>query len=194
MSSHHFVREFQEPAVYFHSFRREDMDQIGALLEWAPYVIAHESCLGVLQEAYVKVDTIISLLPEPSQATTFTDQSSKHVHLEEGGSLEGLLQGLLPQESVGLHIVDTIELLPAVFAGAWPAGFTLLYHATHRWMKVKASGYSKWWPMGTRLKVSLMDPEHSKIYQEQEILTTKDGQWEWHYAQGRVAYLGEPYF
>lgn len=193
MSSHHFVREFQEPAVYFHSFGKEHMDQIGPLLEWAPYVMAHERCLRPLEEAYVKVDAILLLEGSASVDPYFAKESVKYIQLGKEEELEGLLLRLLPEESVGLHLVDTMEYLHPSFLKQWPAGFALLYHATHRFMKVKASGYSKWWPQSSLLKVLLMEPGTNSIQEEHEIITQKDGIWEWPYHAERLSCIGEPY-
>lgn len=193
MSSHHFVREFQEPAVYFHSFGNAHMDQIGPLLEWAPYVMAHERCLRPLEEAYVKVDAILLLEGSASVHPYFAKESVNTHQIGKEEELEGLLLRLLPEESVGLHLVDTMEYLHPSLLKQWPAGFALLYHATHRFMKVKASGYSKWWPQGSLLKVLLMEPDTNSIQEEHEIITQKDGIWEWPYHAERLSCIGEPY-
>lgn len=193
MSSHHFVREFQEPAVYFHSLSREDMDQIGALLEWAPYVIAHERCLRLLEEAHVKVDALIHLEASASTHPDFTDENIKFLHLADEEEVQKLLFKLLPKESVGIHVVDTMANFHPSVLRSWPAGFALLYHPGHRFMQVKASGYSKWWPQGTLLKLLLLEPETGKIHEEREITTKSDGMWECPYEADKVTLIGEPY-
>ncbi|RZK41505.1 MAG: thiamine pyrophosphokinase, partial [Pedobacter sp.] len=39
MSSHHIVREKQEPALYIHQLGNFDEEKLGQLLEWSPTVL-----------------------------------------------------------------------------------------------------------------------------------------------------------
>ena len=59
MSSHHFVKEKQEPAIYIHSEESLDMNLLGQLLEWCPFVIADEHSLYVLNHEPIKIDLVI---------------------------------------------------------------------------------------------------------------------------------------
>lgn len=59
MSSHHFVKEKQEPAIYIHSEESLDMDLLGQLLEWSPFVIADEHALFLLNHEPIKIDLVV---------------------------------------------------------------------------------------------------------------------------------------
>lgn len=59
MSSHHFVREKQEPAIYIHSEESLDLELLGQLLEWCPYVIVDEHALFVINHEPIKIDLVI---------------------------------------------------------------------------------------------------------------------------------------
>ncbi len=59
MSSHHFVKEKQEPAIYIHSEDSLDTILLGQLLEWCPFVIADEHALFVLNHEPIKIDLVI---------------------------------------------------------------------------------------------------------------------------------------
>jgi len=59
MSSHHFVKEKQEPAIYIHSEDSLDMNLLGQLLEWCPFVIADEHALYLLNHEPIKIDLVI---------------------------------------------------------------------------------------------------------------------------------------
>jgi thiamine pyrophosphokinase len=192
MSSHHFVREFQEPAVFFHSFRSEDMEKIGPLLEWAPYIIAEEQCMVLLQEYSVKVDALITF-SEATAGDYPMDPRIRTLHLEDKHHLKETLSGLLPSESVGLHIIDTRETLSPTFVRDWPAGFALLYHAHVRWMRIKSSGYRKWWPKGTKIQL-LSELETSPREVTEEYVVPEDGFWERAFDANSIQYLAEPYF
>lgn len=59
MSSHHIIRENQEPALIIDDFDVISEDLLGQLLEWSPTVITHD--LGLLQSMNlgIKVDYVI---------------------------------------------------------------------------------------------------------------------------------------
>jgi len=59
MSSHHFVKEKQEPALLIlsdSSFEKNILDQ---LLEWSPIVIVEDKCLIQLNHEPIKIDYVL---------------------------------------------------------------------------------------------------------------------------------------
>jgi thiamine pyrophosphokinase len=59
MSSHHFVKEFQEPALFIQSAQKSDFDKIAGLLEWAPFIVVHENALGEVLDWGIKIDAVL---------------------------------------------------------------------------------------------------------------------------------------
>ena len=59
MSSHHIVRDEQEPALIVFDFSPDQREDIGQLLEWSPVVIATEYSLNDLITFGVKIDMAI---------------------------------------------------------------------------------------------------------------------------------------
>lgn len=59
MSSHHFVKEFQEPALLILSLKENDIEKLESLLEWAPYVIVHENVFADILEKEIKIDAVL---------------------------------------------------------------------------------------------------------------------------------------
>lgn len=59
MSSHHFVREKQEPALYIHSNDTLNIELLGELLEWSPYVIVDEHALYLVNHEPIKIDLVV---------------------------------------------------------------------------------------------------------------------------------------
>ncbi|MDF2156423.1 thiamine pyrophosphokinase [Algoriphagus sp. CAU 1675] len=60
MSSHHFVKEQQEPAVLFLDTSQMSFDQVSPLLEWVPTVLVWESCLEQVLSWGIKIDVILA--------------------------------------------------------------------------------------------------------------------------------------
>ncbi len=59
MSSHHFVRENQEPALIIANGAECSMDLLEQLLEWAPLVIVLDSAMDRVIELGIKVDVLL---------------------------------------------------------------------------------------------------------------------------------------
>src|ERR1700744_5578676 len=60
MSSHHVVREKQEPALLLLSMDTFSDEHLGQLLEWSPTVIATELMAEKLNSEGIKVDWILT--------------------------------------------------------------------------------------------------------------------------------------
>src|ERR1700760_4010942 len=58
MSSHHFVKEGQEPALLI--VEPLSFEFIGSLLEWAPYVIAMDTVVEDVLSWGIKIDAVVT--------------------------------------------------------------------------------------------------------------------------------------
>lgn len=59
MSSHHFVKEKQEPALLILSDSSFDKNILEQLLEWSPIVIVEDKCLMMLNHEPIKIDYVL---------------------------------------------------------------------------------------------------------------------------------------
>lgn len=81
MSSHHIVRENQEPALVVADFHALDSEQLGQLLEWSPMIVTDAANVDFLLAEGIKVDIVFgaSSARIAQEATVFlplTDQGS----------------------------------------------------------------------------------------------------------------------
>lgn len=60
MSSHHVVRDNQEPAIILQNVRFEDYPLVMNLLEWSPFVVLFDSAFELVSSWGVKVDLLVS--------------------------------------------------------------------------------------------------------------------------------------
>ena len=107
MSSHHFVKEQQEPAVFILSTEGLTFDAVSPLLEWVPTVLVWQDCLETVLSWGIKVDVIlaeesfqkdnIQLLQEQYPVRFLTANPANFLH-------EGL-QYLLASQHRGAHLV-----------------------------------------------------------------------------------------
>jgi thiamine pyrophosphokinase len=59
MSSHHIVREKQEPALLIISLNGFDEEDLGQLLEWSPTVIVDETIVDGVLSLGIKIDAVL---------------------------------------------------------------------------------------------------------------------------------------
>ncbi len=59
MSSHHFVKEKQEPALLILADASFDENLVAQLLEWAPIVFVEDRCLPLINHNPIKIDYVI---------------------------------------------------------------------------------------------------------------------------------------
>lgn len=59
MSSHHIVREKQEPALFILDFDGFDEEYFGQLLEWSPTLVVSEDCYEKIARMGIKIDAVI---------------------------------------------------------------------------------------------------------------------------------------
>ncbi|RAI95011.1 thiamine pyrophosphokinase [Algoriphagus yeomjeoni] len=60
MSSHHFVKDKQEPAVLILEVGQISFDQVSPLLEWVPTVLVSENVLDQVLSWGIKIDVILA--------------------------------------------------------------------------------------------------------------------------------------
>ncbi|HTM98138.1 MAG TPA: hypothetical protein VL088_05330, partial [Pedobacter sp.] len=61
MSSHHIIREKQEPALYIHYLGDFDQENLGQLLEWSPSVLVAASEYEKALSLGIKIDVVVGV-------------------------------------------------------------------------------------------------------------------------------------
>ncbi len=108
MSSHHFVREKQEPALFIHSEQSLSFELLEQLLEWSPYVIADEHVLYLLNHEPIKIDLVLQQELSDEDLDTWTSNQSdiKIIKLEKDvDKLTSLLRYLESENHSALSLL-----------------------------------------------------------------------------------------
>jgi hypothetical protein len=153
MSSHHFVKEGQEPALLI-------IDPIGlplieSLLEWSPLIIVYEACIEEVLLWGIKVDVVIA---ENNNMATL-----KHKLLEQApvkifthDPIEDPLQTVLyflsgvKQQALTISIYDPYTLFDALLPFTNRFSFSLL-SKSQKWTSIASGTHKKWVPKGAEL-------------------------------------------
>jgi thiamine pyrophosphokinase len=113
MSSHHFVKEKQEPAVLIYTGDDLSENILGELLEWSPVVCAHENALSDLRKLEIKIDIIFrkNLTDEEILILTNGQQSLSVIDLKTEDHPVEMLRYLVSENHSAVNVLGYPEAL-----------------------------------------------------------------------------------
>lgn len=146
MSSHHIVREKQEPALLILNLDHFGVEHLGQLLEWSPTVFVSEKVYPTVEALGIKIDGVLASSAEGNwQANTQVIlsgedylQSGIHYFLEKTYPPINVIDDSFSADRY-LHYCSRIDLV--IFAG------------NKKIFPIK-SGFSKWTIAGEKIEVS----------------------------------------
>lgn len=135
MSSHHIVRDKQEPALFILAYDQFPFEELGNLLEWSPTVICNETTFEKITSLGIKVDVVLLNTSNAIKQNVLEDQYPLDVHcvvsenqvafilkwlieskytaitiLTASGNMMSLIDQLLPfTEKIQLVLVDNLK-------------------------------------------------------------------------------------
>jgi thiamine pyrophosphokinase len=145
MSSHHVVREKQEPALLVLSLDNFDDDLLGQLLEWSPTVITTPQTAEQLNAFGIKIDWVISNSDDDLQSDV------KIIPQGDLSETESALNFLVIQAYPAVNIVaDDIDLDDYI---AYADKINLVILAKGNRICTIQSGFTKWKVSGEFIEV-----------------------------------------
>jgi len=146
VSSHHIVREKQEPALLVLGLDNFQAELLGQLLEWSPTVIATKDTASILSDNGIKIDWIIA---DDMQGISQSD--IKLMPIGSDTVAEAALKYLVTHGYPAVSIItDDLQLKDYLF-------FTdkinlVIFYANQKIYAIN-SGFSKWKQAGETLEV-----------------------------------------
>lgn len=166
MSSHHFVREGQEPALVI--IDALSMDTAAPLLEWAPLVVVADTALAEVSLWGVKIDLV--LVAERSQSTLADDlqeqQRFQSIAYGPGRLLETAIAVLRKHHNTAANILveDAGPYIQLGDIESFPITFVT---RTLRWSRITKHHFEKWFPKNTAIRVA---PENTQFSQHSGVV------------------------
>ena len=151
MSSHHIVREKQEPALLVLGLNNFSDELLGQLLEWSPTVIVTDQTAENVNAYGIKIDWII--------ADQFNDQlqsDMKWMPVEDGSLVVNALQYLVIHNYPAVNIITDELKLDDYISFCEKIDMVIFYN--QKKIYCINSGFSKWKPAGEVIEF-LSDPE-----------------------------------
>jgi hypothetical protein len=150
MSSHHFVREGQEPALLIAS--AASLQQAEPLLEWVPLVIVTEEALDHVQAWGIKIDAVVCLAAHATDIELQLLEQMPFVVLPHQPGDDPIARALQHLATTRHSMVNILASpTEAMFrrAADFPALQITLLSPDVRWSL--STQFEKWLPAGSRL-------------------------------------------
>lgn len=170
MSSHHFVREGQEPALLI--LQTISFDSIAPLLEWAPTLMATDFTVETVFSWGVKVDVV--LVPEIELTLwqqKLADQQPITIvtYQEETSIVVEACKILQSKHQYGLCLTHQHPEGFLPFAEVIPVEMNLIIMSTEtRWQRITRRTFSKWYPQDATILMSAPQSTMSNLHSEQD--------------------------
>ncbi|MBL7900865.1 MAG: thiamine diphosphokinase [Bacteroidia bacterium] len=163
MSSHHFVRDGQEPALIIANGEACSMDLLGQLLEWNPYVLVLDGALSRVLDLQIRIDAVLGdfdSMPHPKALLhNMPDVEIIHTPDQEFTDLHKGLEYLAArgEKAVNIawatgrradHTFNNLTTLP-LFADKMHVSVV----DDHSRVYNLPREFRKWYPAGTRLSL-----------------------------------------
>ena len=112
MSSHHFVKDKQEPAVLILELDQIRFDQVSPLLEWVPTVLVSEKVLDQVMSWGIKIDVILAseAFQAENQHLLEEQYPVKFINIFDENYLQSGLDYLVSTEHKAVHLVGISHL------------------------------------------------------------------------------------
>lgn len=152
MSSHHIVREDQEPALLILDTAATSFRVIEQLLEWSPTVIVSEAVIEQVLSWGIKIDAAI-LSNSILWYNRLLDQEPIQIVQSSGRPIQDGIDFALSKKYKVMNILvsDKADLDQL---STTPAEIDLVaFHEHYRWSLVRSGNFEKWLTKDTRLAI-----------------------------------------
>ncbi len=178
MSSHHIVREDQEPALLILNAQAISFEKIQELLEWMPTVIVAESEIETVVAWGIKVDVV--LVPESKTnywQEKLVDQAPVNIipFRDEDVSINSAFKYLKSGKATAVNCLLSNEADLVKTEGL--SSFDIdCFIGNTRWSWIKSGHIEKWMPKGGRLQILPIEVRNEFVeFASGSWLVEKDG-------------------
>ncbi|MEQ8925675.1 MAG: hypothetical protein RLO81_07650 [Fulvivirga sp.] len=156
MSSHHIVRDEQEPALLLLT-ENYPKELLGNLLEWSPTVIIDAELARTIGDATFKIDVVVGTESKLKEAKEFLQAQEPVKYLSKNEDEETLLQVLYFLAAANYRAVNILADISSSsidkIQPLLPKLTIVFYSHGYKWYFVKDAGFKKWLKAGQKIKL-----------------------------------------
>lgn len=186
MSSHHIVKEKQEPALYIHEFGSFNEEYLGQLLEWSPTIIVAASEYEKVVSLDVKIDVIVGNLEAGIEL-----QENIRIVPQQRKGIEDAMEFLVKEKYPAVNVISKISSFDDLTCYL-PDINLVLFTERSKHYAIK-DGFSVWKPAGTIFLIDIIAYfEADNLMQEEmgEFVVVEDGMVNFRF-QAPYLFIGE---
>ena len=186
MSSHHIVKEKQEPALYIHDLGNFDEEYLGQILEWSPTLIVNGAIYEKVISLGLKVDVVLNGLDGLAM-----QENTKSI-IGPGDAYNTVMNYLISEKYPAVNVIDEEKKL-ADLDYYLPRINIVLFSSTEKSYAIK-TGFSVWKPAGSIFLIDVVSYfEATNLMQkdEREFEVVKDGFVEFSFTTTGYVFLTE---
>jgi hypothetical protein len=179
VSSHHFVKEGQEPALFI--LEAFSLEAVEPLLEWAPLVVVSENVVDDVLRWGIKIDVVVANKENILQLDSRLSNQGPVNFLDHGGDLMStVFEFLIDRNQSAVTIVSNSfdDLINASQPFGRKLNISILTTAI-RWSYIAVAHFKKWFPANTTLLVQAPAPvrffDQSEKMISDQIVISADG-------------------
>ncbi len=156
MSSHHIIRENQEPALLILDIDAIDEELLGQLLEWSPVVLTIEKHVDFLLSRGIKIDVIFSATKDLA-----IDQDGVRIlDIDESGAFTSALSYLKEKDQFSVHVLWNDFSKDAVLD--YGSLFSLAIYSQNI-KYILQTDFHKWMPKDHQIAIDYLKQDNSNI-------------------------------
>lgn len=171
MSSHHIIREDQEPALIIDTLSAENFESIQQLLEWRPTVLVTERALDTVLLWGIKIDVLIAANEQADTVKMLLENqfplrilSCNH----QNEALDTALYFLSASKQKAVNVIADAALED--FEKFSSLDVSVIKNGK-RWVFIRNGKFEKWLPAGTLLEI-YPKTSHEEIPVERDGIVT----------------------
>jgi thiamine pyrophosphokinase len=171
MSSHHIVREDQEPALLIADAHAIPFEILQQLLEWSPTVLVTEKAIQEVLTWGIKIDVVIAPAANISNLTQeLHDQFPLKLISCQGGddAIATALYFLIAAKQKAVNIVSSERL--ENFESFAKLDLSVL-QSDKRWSFIRSGMYQKWLPAGRTLQFYPSNGQPEMILERDQLIS-----------------------
>ncbi|MDO9552686.1 thiamine pyrophosphokinase [Rhodonellum sp.] len=151
MSSHHFVKEQQEPALLILKTEGVDFEQIASLLEWSPTVLVAQDAVEAVISWGIKLDVVLADLDFQAKNSHLLEEQypMKFRTLVHGDFLNEGIQYLKETEHSAVNVVGFDHKDVFGLESLLENLDIVIIDGPIRYFPIKNGTFRKWYPEGS---------------------------------------------
>ena len=168
MSSHHIIRENQEPALLIVDIQAINEELLGQLLEWSPMLMTTDEYLDFFLARSIKIDVVFSTIAIPQ---TTLQEDTVVIPSSQASLYQDVSIYLVSKNQFSLHVLCNEAFFEQKLFN--DERFTVVAFSNHI-RYISTTIFEKWLPKG---QILLLD-DADGIYSKERLIPTGENEYQ----------------